>query len=308
MVKRTFGQVKKELSRVAGQTGMQATDPRVMELTTLAQERLCVEGEWPFQYDRIKLRQFGGILSLPTDYEGLAHTALDGSVIEVQPRWFEFLESGPGPLKKTDWVNLALDEGESPVYRQPGVQGAKVRIVSTDGTDTGTVTVVGYDTSGVAKSVQFSLPDDKSTVMWSRIDHVIKPATRGDVVVSYTDLFGTVYQAAAYRGRDTSPTFRTYRFPVRENQTKVVDAIARKRLFPITGDSDELFVTNMNALRLGVKGIALEDKGDVSTAQGCFALAADVLRKEAKLYKASRNPAPFNVSRVASLSTRPDIF
>lgn len=308
MLKRTFGQVKKELSRVIGQTGMQATDPRVIEITNLAQERLCTLGEWPFQYDRIKLCQFGGILSLPTDYEGLSHTALDGAPLEIQTRWFEFLESGPGPLKRTDWVNMALDLGESPVYRQPGFDGARVRVVSTNGADTGNVTVFGYDTAGVAKTVTFALPDATSTVMWSRVERVIKPATQGDVVLSYTDLFGETYQAAAYRGRDLTPTFRTYRFPVQENQSKVIDAIVRRRVFPITGDNDELLVTNLGALRLAVKGIALEDKGDVATANGCFDLAATILRDEAKLYKASRNPAPINVSRVASLSVRPDIF
>lgn len=308
MIKRTFAEVKTELARVAGPTGMQVTAPRLMELASIAQERLCVLGEWPYQYARLKFRQYGGIVSLPCEYEALVHTTLDREPVEVQPAWFEFLEFGPGPMDRAQWSNLGADLGESPVYRQPGEPGATLKVAATNGSDSGMVKVFGCDTKGVRQQVDFALPHAVSPVEWSKITQVIKPATAGDVVLSLTDAFGTQYVAAAYRGRDTSPTFRTYRFPIAEDASRVVHAIARRRLYPVQAETDELFITNLAALRLGVKAVAFEDAGRLADSEAAFTLAAGILAAEARLYRAQRHAPPVNVTRIGALSARPDIY
>lgn len=308
MIKRTFGSVKSELARVAGQSGMPVDDARLREIVFLAQERLCTKGEWPFQYDRLKFKQYDCVVSLPSEYESLVHTSLDRVPVEIQPPWFEFLENGPGPQDRDGWVNLGIDLGEWPVFWQPGSEGSKVRLVSTSGDDSGQVTVVGYDTDGLAQSLGLDLPDITTEIELSKITQVVKPVTAGDVVLSYVDEFGEESIAATYRARDTNPTFRTYRFPTISDEGTVVHGIARRRLYPITSDNDELLVPNLGALRLAVKGIAFEDNDKVIEAANCFALATEILREEAKLYRGSRNTAPVNVSRVSRLSVRPDIF
>lgn len=308
MTKRTFGQVKAELARVAGQTGMQAGDARLRELVSLAQERLCTLGQWPCQYARVKFAQFGGIVSLPTDYEAIVHATLEGEPLEVQPAWFEFLEYGPGPLDVKSWAHAGIDLGEAAVIRQPGAAGARLRVTSLQGDDAGAVTVFGYDHEGAKLTKTYTLPDATSADRWSKIERVVKPVTLGDVVLTLTDDAGEQFNVAVYRGRDTSPSFRTYRFPLTDRETKTLRAIVRRRLYPITGDNDELFVSNLGALRLGLKAIALEDAGKVGDAAALFDLAADILCKEAALYKASRQPAPVNVSRVAAMTTRPDVY
>lgn len=309
MIKRTFGSVKAELSRVAGQAGMQATDPRLKEMVFLAQERLCSMGEWPFQYARLRFRQYGGVVSLPCEYEALVHAAVDDQPVETMPPWFEYLDFGPGPQDRKTWTNAGLDLGESPVYRQPGSDGGTLRVVSTSGDDVGQVVVYGYDTDGVRQKVSFDLPESISDVQWSKITQVVKPVTSGDVVLSITDQFGEQAQAAVYRSRDTNPTFRTYRFPAVDcDESICVSGIVRRRLYPIVEDDDELLITNVGALRLGVKAIALEDKGQVGEGAACFSLAKTILLGESHLYKGSRQPAPVNVKRVANLSVRPDIY
>jgi hypothetical protein len=309
MIKRTFGEVKDELRRVAGQTGLQVTDARLAALTTLAQERLCTLGEWPYQYARLRFRQFGGVVALPTEYEAIVHATVADEPVDIQPPWYEFLEYGPGPQDRHAWVNLGLDLGESPVYRSPGPAGAKLTATSTSGDDTGAVQVIGLDPAGVRHAVDLALPQATSDVAFAKILQVVKPVTLGDVVLSFADDWGDTYQAAAYRGVDTCPTFRTYRFTGpggREEQ--LIHAIVRRRLFPVRADADDLFITHLGALRLGVKGIALEDKGDLAGAAGAFDLAAAILRAESHLYRASRNLQPLNVSRIAALGARPDIF
>jgi hypothetical protein len=307
MIKRTFGDVKTELARVAGQTGMQTNDARLREMVTIAQERLCVAGEWAYQYARIKFRQFGGIVCLPAEYEAMVHCTIEREPVELQPSWFEFLEYGPGPTDKTKWSNLGIDLGETPVYRQPGSAGSKIRVVSTDGTDTATVEVTGYDVNGVRKVVPFVLPDATSDIEWSKIIQVSKPLTAGDVVITFEDDYGRKTIAATYRYRDVA-SFRAYRFPIGDAESKVVHAIVRRRVYPITSDKDELFITNLPVLRLAVKAVAFEDAGKVVEAETCFGIAKGILQDEAKQYKSGQQKIGVNVSRVNAMTTRTDIY
>jgi len=308
MIKRTFGDVKAEIASVAGQAGLPVDDPRLISLVNLAQERLCTKGEWPFQYARIKFCQFGGIVSLPTEYEAIAHSTLDRATVEVMAPWYEFVEYGPGPQDQKKWVNVGIDRGESPVYRQPGPAGAVLRVVSTSD-DEGEVRIFGYDENGVRVGETLSLPEATTAGKFSKITQVIKPVTVGDVVLSCTDEYGEQFQIAAYRPRDTNPTFRTYQFTgVDEGKCKVVHAIVRRRLFPVIADTDELFITNLGALRLGVKAIALEDKGDLAGSAGALQLAKEILQDETRLYHAGRTVPAVAVSQIISMNGRPDIW
>jgi len=307
MIKRTYGDVKEELRRVAGQTGLVVDDARLKVAVNLAQERLCTMGEWPFQYARLKFRQYGGVVALPTQYEAIVHTAIDRQPVEIQPPWFEFLEYGPGPYIKNEWCQYGLDMGEHPTYVGPG--GAAVKIASTNGADNGSVVVHGFDVNGLSQTVSYALPEATATAEWSRITRVIKPETAGDVVLTFVDRFGNETVGADYRPRDRNPSFRLYRFTeIADDKTKMVDAIVRRRLFEIEQDTDELYVTNLNALRLGVKAVAFLDKGDLQASEAAYQTAAQILKDEAGLYRARRNPAPVNVTRVASMSERNDIY
>lgn len=308
MIKRTFADVKTELARIVGQCGMKADDPRLREMVTIAQERLCSDGEWPYQYARLKFRQYGGLVSLPSEYESLVHATVDREPLEIQPSWFEFLEWGPGPTDQTQWSSLGVDQGESPVYQQPGDKGATIRVASTDGDDTGNVEVEGYDIDGVRQVETFALPDAESDTEWSKIVKVTKPVTSGDVVLSYTDKYGREYVAASYRYRDTTPSFRCYRFPIESDDSKLVHGVVRRRVFPIRSDSDELIITNLAALRLGVKAVALEDSGKLPDSEAAFAIAGRILGKEAKHYRAGHHAPVINVNRIGALSSRPDIY
>lgn len=309
MIKRTFGDVKSEIATVAGQAGLAVDDPRLIALVNLAQERLCTAGEWPFQYCRIKFCQFGGVVSLPTEYEALAHSTVDRATVDVVAPWYELVEFGPGPQDQKKWVNVGIDRGESPVYRQPGCDGMILRVASTTGDDTSEVRIFGYDENGVRQDVTLALPDASTTVRFAKITQVIKKVTAGDVVLSGTDRYGEQFQLAVYRSRDVNPTFRTYEFTgIADDKSKLIHAIVRRRLFPVLADSDELFITNLGALRLGVKAIALEDKGDLAGAAGALQLARGILQDETRLYHAGRAVPAVAVGTLMALGGRPDIW
>lgn len=306
MLKRTFGEVKAELARVTGQTGLQATDARVREAVSLAQERLCVMGEWPFNYARLKFRVYGGILALPADYSALVHLTLDREPVNLLPPWFEFVDFGPGPVDRELWDATVVDYGEAPVIRQPDAEGATVRIVSTSGSDTGSVTVHGHNLDGVSISETFTLPDATSATKWAKITRVTKPATVGEVVISLTDSYGESYNVGTWRPQDRSPSFRLYRIPVAEDSDALVHCIARRKVYPVSGDGDELIVTNLPALRLGVKAVALEDSG--KDAEPVWASAAAILAAESKLHKPRKEAPPVRVTRVGAMSDNEAIY
>lgn len=309
MIKRTFGDVKAEIATVAGQAGLAVDDPRLISLVNLAQERLCTKGEWPFQYDRIKFCQFGGVVSLPTEYEAIAHSTVNRETVDVMATWYEFVEHGPGPQDQKRWVNVGIDRGESPVYRQPGASGSVLRVVSTSGEDLGAFKIFGYDENGVRVSATLSLPDSTTTVKFSKVTQVVKPVTVGDVVMSTRNEYGEQFQIAVYRARDTNPTFRTYQFTgIEEGESKLIHAVVRRRLFPVITDTDDLFITNLGALRLGVKAIALEDKGDLPGSSAALGLAKEILQDETRLYHAGRTLPAVAVSQVTAMNGRTDIW
>lgn len=309
MIKRTYGDVKDELRRVAGQTGLVVDDSRLLTAVNLAQERLSTLGEWPYQYARVKFCQRGGVVALPTMYEAIVHATINRESVETQPPWFEFIEYGPGPYQKNEWCNYGLDMGEAPVIGQPGDGGATITVTSTNGADTGNVVVKGYDENNLAQTITYALPDATNVAKFSRVTQVIKPVTQGDVVLSFTDKYGGKSIGGDYRPRDVNPSFRLYRFTqIGDKQTKTVDAIVRRRMYDIAADSDELFITNLGALRLAVKAVALLDKGDLQASEAAFAAAAQILRDETHKYRGSRQPAPVNVTRIASMSERQDIY
>ena len=307
MQRRVFNEIKTELARIAGQSGMVATDTRLREAVTVAQERLCTMGEWPFQYARVRVApQGGGIVILPTDYEALVFVSAAGDAVEIRPPGFEFVEFGPGPNAKLDGTGIGIDLGDSPVRVQP--DGSTLKIVSTSGADSGNVVISGYDSEGVSQEITLALPEAVSNVKMAAITKVTKPVTVGDVVLTYTDEFGTESVGADWRPRDTTPSFRRYRLPESVCGCQSVSGIARRRLFPVRADSDDLFITNLSALRHGVRAVALEDSGKLDQSEASFAIAAKILADEAAKYRATA-PAPVvKVSRISNLSVRPDIF
>jgi hypothetical protein len=329
----TYKDVKDELRRIAGQTGVQVDDPRMLTFLNLAQERLCVLGEWPFQYARLKFCQHGGLVSLPSEYEAIVHSSVDDNPAPIQNSWYEFLGEGPGQQDTAGWVNVGIDRGESPVFRQPGLPGKRLKVTALADERVGsgdelirpTILVMGYDDTGawvrsyrdgaLRDGVAVELAGDTSSgeteteEKFSRITQVVKPATRDDVLLGYVDDAGVEYEAARYAARDLNPSFRQYHFPsIRPGDTALVRAIVRRRLPAVTEDTDPLFVPSLSALRLGVMGVALEDKGDLVQSQAAFALAKDFLTQLVSKYKATLPSPPVEVSPTMAFGDASTIF
>ncbi len=133
MIRATYGNVKPELARVAGTTGMSVTDPRLLVRTNLAVQELMNEGAWPGVVDRWKIRAVSGKIVLPPDLDMLLEFTVDGIPQTVMSPWAEFVNYGPAigedllarnsntNLQRTWWGcqgGNVYDRGELPVYTQ----------------------------------------------------------------------------------------------------------------------------------------------------------------------------------------------
>lgn len=101
MVRRTLGDVRGELARVAGAVGMQRTDPRIINLLNAAIEELLSEAEWPSTIDRVDFRVYGGCITLPGPYERILYTKVNNVRMQMQSPWFEWVGLGPDLIQDT---------------------------------------------------------------------------------------------------------------------------------------------------------------------------------------------------------------
>lgn len=130
MIQQTYGDLKPELSRVAGSTGMSVTDPRVLVRANQAVQELMNEGAWPGVVDRWKIRAISGKIVLPPELDMMLEFTVDGIPQTIMSNWAEFVNYGPamaedllpryGTSFRTFWWNMAsgnlYDRGELPVY------------------------------------------------------------------------------------------------------------------------------------------------------------------------------------------------
>jgi hypothetical protein len=128
MISRTYGDLKGELARVAGTTGMKVTDARMLVLTNMAVQELMNEGPWPGVVDRWHIRVFDGKIVLPPQLDMMLEFTADGVPNQIMSPWAEFVNYGPGVQEdilprawtnRRNWWNCAggnvYDRGEIPV-------------------------------------------------------------------------------------------------------------------------------------------------------------------------------------------------
>jgi hypothetical protein len=317
MAKRTYGEIKREMSRTAGQAGISIDDEILIDLVNLAQERLISKGQWSFLYAQLTINQFEGTLTLPSEYEALLGIAQNRTPAPIFDQWYEFLELGPGPQDNDNtsrWTPGAIDRGETPVILQPSDEAWRVSVFSpTDelvDDERPTVRVLGYDENG--KWVR-SLVDDvwhdgillelrgdeededdryhTSTVKFSKVTGFQKPATNDYVELYFQDEFDDRYLAGRYRHDELTASFRSYSIPsIGTDETRLVHAWVRRRFRKVTRDEDEMMVGSLPALRFAIKAIAAEDKDDIVTARALLDEAVTVLRDEDRHRRPSANP------------------
>jgi hypothetical protein len=114
------------------------------------------------------------------------------------------------------------------------------------------------------------------------IDAINKSPTKGWVRVYAVDpTTGAEYCIAILAPDETLPQYRRYAIPGFENEEgSAVTVLAKRKFIPVTGDDDDLIVTNLGALKMMAIAIEKEENNNLVEAQVYEEKAVDLLKEE----------------------------
>ncbi len=257
MIQRTYGDLKAELARICGSTGMSVTNAMVMSRTNLGVLELMNEGAWPGVVDRWHIRATDGHIVLPSYLDMLLEFTADGVPMSIRSPWAEFVEYGPGPQRdlyngcERRWIGCGggnvYDRGEAPTVNPiPVSDGSSsatmgpwvLRLYANPATaETPDIyaTIQGLDDDGLiirsevtdgsgmywANGIRLGITSGssftESTQTFSHISAFTKPETNG--YVRFTAWNGTdEIELSNYEPAETTPSYHHYYSPYLQSQ------------------------------------------------------------------------------------------
>jgi hypothetical protein len=326
MIRRTLGQARAKLARIAGTSGFKVNDPRIVDRLNEATEELMNEGEWPGVVDRYLFSSNTGDIILPSFLDRIMGVALNNIPYSMRSPWYEFVEYGPGPQGGCNWIDTVIDRDETPLqFAFPGTGGpyslyTKCELdESVDGV-TPTMLVQGflynsrrevrtfYGTSYISGEQLDLSTQFYGTAQFSEITGVVKPETNGYVELWATNgLPSQDVLLASYAPQETTPSYHAYFIPALkgewigrsvcppcyQNFTNMQILVrGRRRFVPVENDNDILIISNLPALMSMIMAIQKREISDIEGYGQYKGAAVDILRKEAFSYRGkARNPA-----------------
>jgi hypothetical protein len=316
---RTFGQLKSQIARVCGATGMPATDTRVMEFTNLAVEEILNEGDFPWTVDRLIFRVYQGRVVLPTAYDRIISMSVNGISQMIASPWFEtttnylagqdLATNWNGP-NLNGWFNngFTMDRDEVFQFRDiPKDQQYFLEVMSQFQEEEGsTILFKGYDSALApvttkyesewieGERMELTTGWVRSSTPFSQISGIVKPITEGEVYLyAVGATTGERIHIGTYAPKDESPYYRSYKITgTALCGCSCVLARCRKRYSPVLKDDDLVMCGNIPALKKMVQAVWYGDAGDPQKYANYKAIAVDILKKEATAFRGkSRIPA-----------------
>jgi hypothetical protein len=319
MIRRTYGDCKAELARVAGASGMGVADSRLKTLFNLATEELMNEGDWPSLTDRLMFWAYDQIIVLPADYERILVCTVNTVPQQMHSSWFEYVGFGPSTLFGSDLLNSSfdpdtqmagiLDHSERCTFASiPGDQVYYAQVVGSVDERTAGVRpraiIRGYDTAGnwvrslssggsYIDGIELEINGDTmplestSSQDFSVVTGFIKPATKGYVYLNAVNLGLTATESiGTYAPKETNPSYRSYKLAGPTSTDPVqVRALVRRRYVPVDSDNDFVLITNLPALESMMMAINSREAKQWDNFTALKGNAIDLLKKEASTYR-----------------------
>lgn len=293
-MKLTLANIKTPISKVLG---MASTDSRVVDYINEAQERLLYKGKWPHTYARYRVESEDGMITWPRQLETIEAFAIDDVPGVVRNRWYEFLESGPGLIEKSDSIGRQLlDQDVAAVFSDITGTGKRLRLHTdtlTASVDSGTkVLLQGYNDDGEWIRTQDGsnyVDGEYVTLTTSYVETVNnfislrgvqKPDTKGNVTVKEFNVSaGTVRTIAVYEPLENLPTYRRSMIPG-VTTSSTITITGKLRFIPAVNDIDWLHINNQPALKLMVMAIRKEENNIIEEAVAYEARAVQALNDQ----------------------------
>lgn len=326
-----YSDLKGQLARVAGASGMNVGDARVLVFANMATEELVNEEDWPQLCVWMKFKTTGCHINIPSEFDRLLGLMVNGVPLPLQSPYFEFVGYGP------QWPNIA---GSTTSWIDQGVLGAMQGVldreqvatfqdIPSDGTAyyptiycnanelvngiRPVMTLLGYDNNGRwirsqntsgqwIDGVQFALNGDTApygvtlTQAFSVITGAIKPVTNGYVSI-YVSGKQLNFFLASYAPYDTNPFFRRYDIPnLSSGQQYSIACRLRKKFLPIVNDWDYLLIPNLAAMATMIQAIYQREALNFEGYNNFKMAAVDILKKEMKQFVGAARQKPLLTS------------
>jgi hypothetical protein len=322
MVRKTFGQIKTELSRVCGATGMSTADARIMDYVNAATQELMNEHDFASVIDRLIFSVTSGTITLPSAYDRIMMMTMNCVPMQMQSPWYEYVGLGlelliDAPPQDNTYLNYlnqlngvldredvcqfnAVPAGDVYLLRIYGQAGHDER---DDDMQRAKIVVQGYDYYGKwirtqngsgewIDGIEVEINGDTApyfvdtTQSIKEITAIVKPETNGYVYAyGVPSLGGTPEFLAAYAPKDTNPFYRRYRIKgLNPDEDYQIVAKCRRRFIEITKDADQLIMTNLPALKAMIMAVFYLESNDPDNYLKYKATAVDILKKEMKAY------------------------
>jgi len=268
MIKRTYGQLKNKLGRVAALNGFRGDDARLIDRVNDAIEDMMESEDYPFIIDRLVFANPGSdnIFVLPNSVDRIVNITIDDQPIFIRSPWFEYIDSAFGRIEDPDARDfIGLERGEVPTFKPvPSTGGPfflKIK-AEVDETANGVFHVRGLDDNGEkvftagAEGLDISYTagspfETVTTQRFSSVTQVSKSPTTGKIkLFATTDPGGVDTEIGNYEPKDEAASFRQYSFPtLAADNAREITIRGKRRFIPITNDNDILDISNFWALR-----------------------------------------------------------
>ncbi len=251
-----------------------------IENINLASSRLLQSGKWKGSRFTCWLRSYDGQVTTPPFVESLdrfIHYGDEEHVIDIKSEWFQFSEEGYGWFDTPNspynhlqnHVATRLGDGYC-TFRDPHPP-SQIQVVL-EAPETGSLLIKAYDQDsspifsgsppieGISIDLS-SLPIPSTAQTISQIYQIVKPTTTGRVkLYSYPD--GNYL--AEYSPAEQNPNYQRYRIAHSnpKTQSKVLYALATRSFIPALFPNDQIFPSNLPALRYALQALRFEEVQD----------------------------------------------
>jgi hypothetical protein len=293
----TLGYAREVLARFAD-NGYCSDDQRVADCINSAVQKLMIKAPADASIVRMRFCVTNGIITLPREVHHIIKANNCEYPMQVNNRWYEFLNGGPGSMdfSSTSVIDLA-DMGDGFRTHTDIITPRSIMVTcdleEEDGTE---ILLRGNDENG-KEVITYLYEDEDPTVVtgsyageritigydtpfysnhkFSAITSVVKPVTKGYVYLSSYDPDDTesIFQIASYHPAEESPSYRRYFVTGGSTQYNTIIAMAKLRYLPATHDSDTLLVQNIPALEAMMKSTNLYNAYDFENGEKFEAMA-----------------------------------
>lgn len=255
-----------------------------------ASERLLYRGDWRCTVKPIQLQVQRGIVTTPRLVQTIRQFNVCRQGVPVWNQWYRFLEhqwhgtTCLGFWTGWLWHSPSMSQyGYSPLYAPIPTSSCVIQLQGIADDNNVTITIFGTDPSGNdlrthngdgtwsdGITLTLTQPFVTGTQLVQTITRVIKPTTNGYIQAFALDTqTGISTQIANWEPSNTNPAYAQYRLEtgICSTQTFTSVALVKLKFIPVMVPSDPILVPNLNALKLMVQAIRLEEANDDDGAQ-----------------------------------------